>query len=102
MSKEISFQLNLVNAPQTFNLFEKDGKLATINIRYYEDYHTNQHFLYLRKDLFEKFIIGNDYKLIWGIWGEKRLYFKEYGASRDFGLKNKTEVYKVFKEIESY
>ncbi len=102
LSKEISFQLNLVNAPQTFDLFEKDGKLATINVRYYEDYHTNQHFLYLRKDLFEKFITGGDYKLIWGIWGEKRLYFKEYGASRDFGLKNKTEVYKVFKEIESY
>ncbi|MER3317325.1 MAG: hypothetical protein RIB79_03470 [Allomuricauda sp.] len=102
LAKEISFKLNLVNAPQTFDLFEKDGELATINLRYYEDYHTNQHFLYLRKDLFEEFIEENDYRLIWGIWGERRLYFKEYSASREFAKKNETDVYKVFKDIESF
>ena len=102
LSKELSFQLDLVNAPQTFNLFEKDGKLATLNLRYYEDYHTNQHFLYLRKDLFDKFIKENNYKLIWGLWSEKRLYFEKYGAAREYALKNNTEVYKQFKEIHIY
>jgi hypothetical protein len=101
-SKEISSHLGLINVPQTFNLFEKNGALASLNVRYYTDYNTNQHFVYLRKDLFDKFLTENNYKFIWGLWGEKQITYEEHGAVRDYVTKNSLESYKLFKEIKPY
>ena len=102
VSKEISFYLNLIDAPQTFDLYEKNGKLASINLRYRKDYNTNQHFVYFRKDLIDKFLKDNQYKFIWGLWGEKQLSFEEYDGARQFALKHNIEAYKTFKQVKSY
>lgn len=102
-SKEISSYLELINAPQTFNLYEKNGELASLNIRYYVDSDTNQNFVYLRKDLFEKFLKMNNYKFIWGLWGEKQIRKGDYNNSRQFALDNGLEdVIKKLKKIIKY
>ncbi|WP_430411323.1 hypothetical protein [Kordia sp.] len=102
VSKEVSSHLNLIDAPQTFNLFEKNGKLASINLRYRKDYNTNQHFVYLRKDLFDKYLEENKYKFIWGLWGEKEFSFEEHGALRQFTLEHNIDGYKNLKQIIPY
>ena len=102
VSKEFSLHLNLINQPQTFNLFEKNGTLASINLRYYEDYNTNQHFVYLRKDLFDKFLKDNNYKFIWNFWGERQFNFDEYGAVNEFIQENDLDGHKEFKKIKPY
>jgi hypothetical protein len=102
ISKELSSYLDLVDAPQTFNLFEKKGELASLNFRYRKDYTTNQHFVYIRKDLFDKFLKENKYKFLTKLWGEKELSFEGHRKAREFALENKLEGYKNFKEIIPY
>lgn len=102
VAKEISFDLNLVNVPQTFNLFEKDGALASLNIRYYVDLHTSQNFVYLRKDLLTRFLEDNKYKLVWGIWGERQITSTEYGEVRKIAVEmGVSEVYRTFRIIKN-
>lgn len=102
VSKELSFHLNLIDAPQTFNLFEKNGELASINLRYRKDYNTNQHFVYIKKDLFNKFLEENGYKFIWGLWGEKQFSFEGHNTIRQFISENNIEGYKTFKQVVPY
>lgn len=102
LSKEIALSLDLINVPQTFNLHEKNGDLASINLRYYENYNSSQHFVYLRKDLFNKFLKDNNYKFIWSIWGERELHFDGHNVYLDFTRKNGLTGYKNFKEVIPY
>lgn len=102
ISKELSSYLDLVDAPQTFNLFEKNGELASINFRYNKDYNTNQNFVYLRKDLFDKFLKENNYKFVTKLWGEKELSFEGHRKARDFAVEHKLEGYKSFKQVVPY
>jgi hypothetical protein len=76
--KQIAKSLNLFNKPQTFDLYDKKGK-ASISIEYYEEFENHQHFTFLRKDLLDKFLIENHFKLIWAIWGNKEILDDEDG-----------------------
>ncbi len=102
VSKEIAFHLGLIDVPQTFNLHEKNGDLASINLRYYEDYNSSHHFSYLRKDLFDKFLKDNNYRFIWSLWGEREFHFEDNEVVRQFIQKNGVEGYKKFKQIKPY
>lgn len=102
VSKEIAFHLGLIDVPQTFNLHEKNGDLASINLRHYDDYNSNQHFTYLRKDLFNKFLKENNYKFIWSLWGEREFHFEGHMVARQFAQEHGVDGYKKFKQIIPY
>ncbi len=102
LSKELSFDLNLINRPQTFNLFEIEGEKATINISSRQDDKNSQEFIFLRKDLIDRYLKINKYKLIWGLWGEKQISFKEYNDTLSYLKKHKLEGMKKFKTITPY
>ncbi len=98
-AKEITQHLNLCSQPQTYDLFEKSGRRASITFRYGEYWHSSQDFTYLRKDLLERFLSETNSKLIWAIWGERE--FHGDISPRD-AFASQHEYYKVFQEIKTY
>ena len=72
-SQQIAEILDLCGQPQSFDLFEKDGRRASITFRYGEKWGETQNFTYLRQDLLERYLAEIDGKLIWVIWGEKNV-----------------------------
>lgn len=102
VSRELANNLKLIDRPQTFNLFDESGNLASQNIYYRKDYNNNHRFTYLRKDLLDKFLAENNYKLIWGIWGERQVSFKGTDGSRKFHAEHKISDFQVFSEVIEY
>ena len=100
-NKQISISLDLCSQPQTFNLFEKNGSLASITIQYYKKTNFQQNLTYLRKDLLDQYLLDNGLKFIWAIWGGKEYYpedeskifkRKEFETERQFSNLVKYEL----------
>lgn len=98
-AKEITQHLNLCSQPQTYDLFETNGRRASITFCYGEYGRSSQYFTYLRKDLLERFLTETDSELILAIWGEREFHGD---LSRRNGFASQHESYKVFQEIKAY
>jgi hypothetical protein len=101
-SKEIIQDLGLVYQPQTFDLYEKNGKRASFSFKYWEGYENSQHFTFMRKDLFDRFLSDNDFKYVWVAWGEREIAKFNDNTYKDFYQKYKIEPRRVFQEIITY
>lgn len=99
-AKELAEALDLCSQPQTFNLYEKNGKLASMTLRWGEPWHTEHHLTYLRQDLLERYLKENDAVLIWAIWGERRFGSKSIEELRDFSKGHR--AYQAFQTIKTY
>ncbi len=89
--RQIAETFSLYGHPQSFDLFEKDGKRASITFCYGEEWKDKQDFTYLREDLLERYLAKIDAELIWVIWGERRQVSQNPGAP-----------YKYFHEVKAY
>ena len=72
-AREIAEYLCLCGQPQSFDLFEKDGRRASMTPRWGEEWGEKQDFAYLRSDLLERYLAEIDGELIWVIWGEQNV-----------------------------
>ena len=90
-SRQIADALSLCGQPQSFDLFEKDGKRASITFRYGEGWGEMQNFTYLREDLLERYLSKINGELIWVMWGERRQVSQNPGTP-----------YKLFKDVKVY
>ena len=72
-SKQIAETFSLCGQPQSFDLFEKDGRCASMTFRCGEEWGETQDFAYLRQDLLESYLEKIDGELIWVIWGEQNV-----------------------------
>ncbi len=89
--QQIAETFNLHGQPQSFDLFEKDGKRASISFCYGEEWKDKQDFTYLREDLLKRYLAKIDGELIWVIWGNRRLVSE-----------NPDDPYKNFQEVKTY
>ena len=90
-SRQIAEALNLCGQPQSFDLFEKDGRRASITFSYGEKWGEGQSFTYLREDLLKRYLAEINGELIWVIWGERHPV-----------VQNENTPYKLFKDIKVY
>lgn len=102
VGKEIASLLQLVSQPDTFDLFELSGTRASLNFHYYQDYNNNHNFVYLRKDLLDRFLAARKLKFIRAIWGEREVSFKTDLRRKEFFDDHKFEKEQVFQKIVSY
>ncbi len=72
-AREIAEYLCLCGQPQSFDLFEKDGRRASMTFRWGEGWGKKQDFAYLRSDLLERYLAEIDGALIWVTWGEQNV-----------------------------
>ena len=90
-SKQIAETFSLCGQPQNFDLFEKNGRCASMTFRCGEEWGETQNFAYLRQDLLESYLEKIDGELIWVIWGERRQVSQ-----------NPDAPYKYFHEVKVY
>lgn len=102
LAKEIVNQLNLVNQPQTFDLLDIDGNIASLNLKYHRDYNNSHSFVYIRKDLLDKYLIETQSKYIWIIWGEREVRFETVERQEDFFKANPLKEYQSFQKVVEY
>lgn len=89
--RQIAETFSLYGHPQSFDLFEKDGKHASITFCYGEAWKDKQDFTYLREDLLEHYLAKIGAELIWVIWGNRRLVSE-----------NPDDPYENFQEVKTY
>jgi len=99
VGKEIAGKLKLKNQAQTFDLIDVEGNLASKNIGYFEDYNNNHSFVYIRKDLLNRYFEDTKTKLIWVIWGERDVPFESFQERQDFMRNHEIEGRQLFQEI---
>ena len=99
-AKEIAEFLGLCSQPQTFDLYEENGKRASVTIRWGEPWHTEHHLIFLRRDLLERYLQENNLRLLWAVWGERQFRSKNYEDLEKFAKEH--APYKAFQEIKSY
>lgn len=102
LSKEVANYLELVSSPQTFELFEPNGSKASINKYYYLDYNNNHSFVYLRKDLLDKFLSENKLRFVWAIWGERDVAFRTDKGRHEFFGSHSFNKPQGFQKIVEY
>ena len=72
LAREIADALHLVNRPQEFDLFTKNGERASLNISdHCKDFNNHQSFFFINGDLLNRYLEQADSSLIWTIWGER-------------------------------
>ena len=89
--RQIAETFSLYGHPQSFDLFEKDDKRASITFCYGEEWKDKQDFTYLREDLLERYLAKIGAELIWVIWGNRRLVSE-----------NPDDPYENFQEVKTY
>ena len=100
VAKELATHLGLIDQPQTFDLFERTGEKASINIGYYNDDGNSHSLVYLRKDLFDKFLTDKGFRYVWTVWGRRQINYEksdDFFAQEDVPDKNQ-----YFQEIVEY
>ena len=90
-SRQIAEILSLCGQPQSFDLFEKDGRRASITFSCGKGWGEKQRFTYLREDLLKRYLAEINGELIWVIWGER------YRAAQD-----QDALYKRFEDVQVY
>ena len=98
-AREITEYLYLYGQPQSFDLFEKDGRRASITFRYGEKWGETQHFTYLRQDLLERYLAEIGGELILVIWGERRQLSQNPDAPYE---PLQDAPYEHFQEVKTY
>lgn len=70
-SKDIIEFHNLQSRPQTFDMYDCEGKRATISLEFGVEWKSRQRLIYIRKDLLDSYLSNKYLSLVWAIWGEK-------------------------------
>lgn len=99
-SKEIALHLELSSRPQTFDMYDSKGKIASLSFDLGDHYHSGQKLMYLRQDLLDRYLRDKGKALLWIIWGERRIKTKDESELRSFSAKH--PHYKVYRTTESY
>lgn len=99
-AREIAEGLDLCGQPQTFDLFEKIGKRASVTLCYGEPWHTYQRLTYLRQDLLDHYLADTDSDLVWAIWGERQFHSDDVSGFQAYADRHTPCV--VFQDIQVY
>ena len=100
LAREVAEDLGLWIKLPSWDMYDSDGRRASISTGWEEPSRTNQTLLYLRKDLLDKFLKRRRISLVWGIWGERETLTRENNSLRQ--SKAKSVRYKVYQQIWQY
>jgi hypothetical protein len=79
-ARQIADLLGLTSRPQTFDLYDPEGRRASMSFGHGEPFSNRQDFTYLRKDLLDRYLEESGQRLMWVITGE-RAYHPSRSAS---------------------
>jgi hypothetical protein len=82
LAKQLALMSGLCNLPQTHDLRTKNGVRATCGITDGEDFNNHQRFFFIREDILRDLLRRRGESLIWAIWGERELSYKQIERAR--------------------
>jgi hypothetical protein len=80
-ARQIAGLLGLVGRPQTFDLYELDGRRASATFRYSGQFSGRQGFTYLRKVLLDRYLEESGQRQFWNIYGGRGFFDPDPGAT---------------------
>jgi hypothetical protein len=101
-ARELTEHLAFCGQPQTFDLFEESGVVASLAFQWGDLNRTGHRMTYLRMSLLDRFLADNGLHLVWCIWGERRADFETASDRKDFQLTGLDEPYRTFAAVEHY
>jgi hypothetical protein len=72
LARQLSDALGLKPRPQTFDLFDEDGKRASILVEHGKALKGHLRFTFIRGDLLDKYLNKEALQIVWAVWGERR------------------------------
>ncbi len=99
-SKEICANLRLTSRPQTFNMYDQNGNIASLSLLYGDTWHNGSRMFYLKKSLLDKFLKKKKLELVWVVSGERCFRSKEHQDLEVFSKKHTS--YKFYKYVTKY
>jgi hypothetical protein len=99
-AKQITEHLDLVNQPQTFDLYEDDGRLASMTFHYGEPLGAFQSFVYIRNDLLDQFLSDTGARMIYVVSGRREFYSGDFGERESFAETH--NLYERFEHTQLY
>jgi hypothetical protein len=102
LARQLTDHLDLKGQPQTFDMFDPNSKRASIAFRHGEDHWNSEHFLYIRRDLLDRFLAEQGLRMVWITWGERQ-YSVFTMAERAPSFRGKDEApWRVFQQVTTY
>jgi len=92
-------RLGLVNHRQTFDLFDRSGRQATVYRHFRASDYSDSWLLYMRSDLVNRYLRLRGRTLAWIPWGERRFHYKQYDR---LAKEIQGEAWRVHKGILAY
>lgn len=101
--KELAAELKLYSLPQSFDLYDQNGKQASFSIRFGNLWRNGYELTYIRQDLLEKYLRKHRSGLVWLIWGERQLEAWKSRTQEWEKLRKKyRRTFKMFKSAIEY
>ena len=86
LGKQFAQRCGLVHLPQTHDLQTKDGVRATLGIACRaHDFNNSERFLFVREDILRTYLRKHDLAMVWAVWGERELSYKQIERARPGG-----------------
>lgn len=102
VARQLTDFLELKGQPQTFDMFDAEGRRASITCQYGDDYWNRERFMFIRRDLLDRFLVEQDLKMVWVTWGERQ-YSVSTMANRAPYYPGKGEApWRVFQRVITY
>jgi hypothetical protein len=97
-AREISEFFQLCSQAQTFDMYERNGRKASITVKWGKEYHDSQ-LIFLRQDLLDGYLETKGMSLAWAISGERRLWSEKIET---IGFGRSIEKYTPFSQVLTY
>ncbi len=101
LAKELAGKLGCWIKLPSWDMYDQQGRRATICTWWGEPWLTQQHCLFIRLDLLELYLKTSQMSLVWAIWGERKVRYSREGKLSGKELPG-TPGFKVFQHILSY
>lgn len=85
LARTIARDLNLVHLPQTHDMQTRQGERATVGTRLDIGGRTTQSWFFIREDLLRGYLARRKLRLVWAVWGERELSYKNIDRAREGG-----------------
>ncbi|MBT9316088.1 NACHT domain-containing protein [Leptothoe spongobia] len=102
LAKELIHTLELIDQPQTLDLFTNQSEKITYNLASgQDDLRNSQHLFYMKEQLLRDFLEANQLALIWAVWGERECSYDKINDFLD-NPSNSNPAYKVYSFVKLY
>lgn len=102
LAKQLAAALRLTPRPQTFDLFDENGRRATILLENGKALKDHQRFTFIRGDLLDEFLNSEGLQIVWAVWGERQHSISRMSSLAPAYDGKGEKPWRVFQQVITY